>query len=157
MSDDNGKKWLWLKKVQKILFVFLLADMIALVYYNILPLYGVADRVSCTADLTVFDTAVPVQQMDSGIFGNICFSSSDGISLAKAQLLVNGAVTGNFADGELIIRVYPGDIIDIDASAYKRQVVFTVDVISSNIDKGILPKMIKTNGDVVQVGIIRFE
>lgn len=157
MSDSNSKKILWLKKVQKVLLLLLFADMVALVYYNVLPLYGVADRDSYDTDLIVFDTAVPVQQIDNGLFGNISVSSSDGISLAKAQLLINGVVMGNFADGEVIVRVYPGDIIDIDGSAYKRQVSFMVNVISSNIDDNILPKEIKTNGDVVQVGIISFD
>ena len=136
--------------VQRII-VYLLA-IVALLYAaaNVLPTSG-------QNQLTVLDQATQVTGEDQNIFGNILLSCTDGLSLDYAYILQNGEQVGDFGDGELLLRVHPGDTLAVDGSAYSRELVFYVQAASSNIDQEFLAPSIFTKGNIAQVGVIVFK
>ena len=103
--------------------------------------------------------AVPVsaRQRESGIFGNISIRSQDGVSLEQAFLIINGETCGDFATGELTVRVYPEDVLCIDASAYQRELRFSIQEASPSISRDLLAEEICCHGDQQEFGMVEFK
>jgi hypothetical protein len=108
-------------------------------------------------NVSILDPAAQVRTQDNSLFGNIKISVEDELSLAYAQVLINGIDSGDFTDGELLVRVYPGDIVSIDGSAYQRELRFNITAISSNITQDYLQTIVYTQGNIVDAGIIVFK
>ncbi len=121
--------------------------------FNMLP--GFADNNGNKMD--AMDSPVTVSREDQQLFGNIMIKTEDEVSLACANVLINGKSAGDLAEGSLLLRVHPGDLLGIDGSAYNRQLFFYLQGISSNIDASSLDVRIMTNGNVVEVGEIIFK
>ena len=100
---------------------------------------------------------VAVSHEEGSLFGNVLLAAENGLSLAEASVLINGEVVGNMRAGSLLVRVYPGDVIAIDGSAYKRRLGFTVSAVSANIDGSFLSGAVWTDGTVADVGIAVFK
>ena len=97
--------------------------------------------------------AVAARSIDQGTqFANIVISSENKVSLDRAWLLVNGEVRGSFASGELLVRVYDGDILALDCRAYGRELRFTAEALSSSVDERYLPSSFTCREEVAVFG-----
>lgn len=139
--------------VQRIILFFLLIVLLIFISSYFLPQQGGEN----SNNVSILEPAADVRGEDSSLFGNIRIKTADGLSLGSAKVLINGVDYGDLGKGELLLRVYPGDVISIDGSEYKKELEFLVSAISSNIDKDFLQMTIYTNGDSVEVGIIVFK
>ncbi len=143
-----------MERVQKTLFVVLTINLSLLVAGLVLPFWGIDTPLSVVKPDYYQEEAVVTADEES-LFGNIRISS-DGVSLEQAYLLINDQRSGNFGDGELVVRVYEGDTVEIDGSAYKRQLDFSISAVSSNIDSDYWSKVVQTNGNIVKIALIKF-
>ncbi len=143
-----------------------LGDLVWLSLLTAAALYLTAERAAPftpapTPEVAVMGeaTAAPASawQTEAGLFGNLTVTTERGVSLPAAQLLVNGEPSGDFADGRRTVRVYPGDVVAVDASAYRRRLTFTVAAASASICIEDLPAAIDTEGNCVEIGVIRFK
>lgn len=139
--------------VQRILIFSLLIIALVILAVNFLP-QGNEDS---NGSVTILDPAADVRGEDNSLFGNIRIITADGLSLAYAKVLINGIDYGNLGKGELLLRVYPGDTISIDGSAYQRQLLFQIRAVSSNISREFLQTDIVTDGNIAEAGIIVFK
>lgn len=151
-----GKDGYYKGSMVYIQYLIVAGMLLAAVFYlafNMLP--GFADNKENKMD--AMDYSVAVSQDDQQLFGNIMIKTEDEVSLACAKVLINGESAGDLAEGSLLLRVHPGDLLSIDGSAYNRQLFFYLQGISSNIDASSLDVRIMTNGNVVEVGEIIFK
>ena len=145
----------YFQTVQRILVSLLLLDLLAF--------WPLAERLRQPQDMA-YSEAESLQTMQQAalpaaagnLFGNICIEAEEKISLAQACLLINGMKSGDFREGYLTVRVRPGDILQIDASAYQRELIFFVVETSASIDSNYLRAEVISYGDVADVGIIVF-
>ena len=89
-----------------------------------------------------------------GKFANLSIANSEQLSLPKAYVLVNGKRSGDFSAGQCTLRVYDGDIIDIDCTAYGRQLNFTLQPISSSLVTSYLEQTVSCRQNCVSAGVI---
>ena len=146
----------WLRKTQKIITLLLLLDLLAWAGLHLLPGASLLPR-DGGENPQIFDSAVTVRADSGGLFGNICVETEGRVSAAKALLLVNGLSAGDFSQGLLTVRVYPGDLLALDGSAYQRRMRFTITTLSSGIDSAYLPDTVVTDGGVTDWGVIVFK
>lgn len=106
--------------------------------------------------LSLYEPSVPSSAIQSD-FGKITIESEEGVSLAYAKLMINGLEAASFAAGCAEIRLRPGDIISIDACAYRRKLVFTIKEKSSSLSDVYLNKEIICNGSTELVGTAVFQ
>ena len=100
--------------------------------------------------------AIPARAEEEGLFGNLYLESEEQISLEQAYLWINGEKCGDFAQGSLTVRVYPGDVIQLDTLAYGRTLFFSIQAVSSSIDMDYLSSAITCFAEIVTVGVIIF-
>lgn len=153
MADKNDKNMKRFAGVQRIIVFSIMIVALVVVATNFLP----QNNEEAGVGVSILEPAVDVRNEDSSLFGNIKITADDGFSLEYAQVLINGISFGNFKDGEVLVRVYPGDVVSIDGSAYKRELGFHVTSVSSNISKDYVSTSLTTNGNIVDVGIIVFK
>ena len=149
-NDKNMKRF---AGVQRIIVFSIMIVALVVVATNFLP----QNNEEAGVGVSILEPAVDVRNEDSSLFGNIKITADDGFSLEYAQVLINGISFGDFKDGEVLVRVYPGDVVSIDGSAYKRELGFHVTSVSSNISKDYVSTSLTTNGNIVDVGIIVFK
>ena len=149
-NDKNMKRF---AGVQRIIVFSIMIVALVVVATNFLP----QSNEEAGVGVSILEPALDVRNEDSSLFGNIKITADDGFSLEYAQVLINGISFGNFKDGEVLVRVYPGDVVSIDGSAYKRELGFHVTSVSSNISKDYVSTSLTTNGNIVDVGIIVFK
>ena len=146
----------WLRKTEKMITVLLLLDALAWACLTLLP--GDPFALQDTAEVTeIFESSVTARSDSGGLFGNISVETEDQVSVAAAKLLSNGEAAGNFSEGVLTVRVYPGDVLAIDGSAYQRRILFRLTAISSGIDSSYLPETLLTEGGVADWGVVVFK
>ncbi len=138
--------------VQRILLFALLIILIIFIAVTFLPKSNPSET-----NVSILDPTAAVRGEDNSLFGNIRIKTEDSLSLAYAHVLVDGADYGDLGEAELLLRVYPGDIISIDGSAYQKELQFQVTAISSNIDSEFLQTTVYSKGNIVEVGIIVFK
>lgn len=153
MKSDDGL--LWMKRVQKIIFAVLTINIILLVAGFVLPFWDIDTPLS-VAKPNYYQEDTVVTENEESLFGNIRISSGD-VSLEQAYLLINGQKSGNFGNSELVVRVYEGDTVEIDGSAYKCQLNFSISAVSSNIDSDNWSKTVQTDGNIVKIADIKFK
>ena len=153
MADKNDKNMKRFAGVQRIIVFSIMIGALVVVATNFLP----HNNEEAGVGVSILEPAVDVRNEDSSLFGNIKITADDGFSLEYAQVLINGISFGDFKDGEVLVRVYPGDVVSIDGSAYKRELGFHVTSVSSNISKDYVSTSLTTNGNIVDVGIIVFK
>ena len=105
----------------------------------------------------VYASTVSTRQYDSNLFGNITISSQEQLSLAKAVLSINGENCGDFSQGEVTVRVYPDDVLAVDASAYQRELSFYIVQVSPSIRRELLQENLYCCGDIREFGKIEFK
>lgn len=153
MADKNDKNMKRFAGVQRIIVFSIMIVALVVVATNFLP----QNNEEAGVGVSILEPAVDVRNEDSSLFGNIKITADDGFSLEYAQVLINGISFGDFKDGEVLVRVYPGDVVSIDGSAYKRELGFHITSVSSNISKDYVSTSLTTNGNIVDVGIIVFK
>lgn len=140
-------------KIEKIIVISLIGLVIVFIAHNLWQ----NSQTETNSNISLFNTAIQVDNQSGEIFGNILLSTDNDLSLEYAKVLINGIPRTDFSDGEVLIRVYPGDIVSIDGSAYQRELSFALEAISSNIDSTYLKTTINTKGNSVDAGIIVFK
>lgn len=153
MDKDQEKELHILAKMQKIFLFALIAIAAVLLTLNIVPELGR----EADGKISVLDPAAAVREEDNSLFGNVRIITDDNLSLSYARVLVNGVSYGDLAEGKLLLRVYPGDILSIDGTAYKRELFFYLTAVSSNINQDYLKVVVSTNGTVADAGIVVFK
>lgn len=140
--------------VQRVILLLLAADLLLMtVGADLLP----TPEEARVAEIALPLDAVPVRSESGGLFGNVHILSEDNVSLDRAYLLINGERVGDFGAGEITMRVYPGDILSIDASAYRRAIYFYLDSYSTAIDGAYLRASVICNGDTADLGTVVFK
>ena len=140
-------------KIQKAIIILMMSLFIVLIVSSIWQ----NANPSVNSNLSPLNTSIQANNDSSELFGNIELITENNLSLAYALVLINNEPIADFANGEVLIRVYPEDSITIDGSAYKKELSFELTAISSNIDKSYLKTMITTNGNSVDAGTIVFK
>ena len=146
-----GENWIFgLGKVPG----FLLASvgvLFLLLYFD-----GHARREDAPAVEPAVYAATASTPSEQGVFGNITIASEERVSLGQAKLLINGAPQGDFSRGELTVRVYPDDFLEIDGTAYQRRLQFQITAFSAAIDPSDLAASIVCQGDRQELGTVKF-
>ena len=153
--NQTKQQFKWLHSVQKWLFALLGINTLFLALILAAPYLNWDSPFAREARL-LLDTALPVQQQSGQLFGNLQLETEGGVSLAAARLYINDIFVGNFGTGSLFTRVYEGDRLVLDASAYQRQIIFLLTTVSTNIDTSELTARIITDGNAVELPPIRF-
>ena len=151
-QDYVGIRWIY--AVGKMLpFLVLLFALV----WGMLQLDPDGKRSGLEEEPTVYASTVGTRQTDSGIFGNVTIASQDHVSLAMAIPYINGENCGDFSQGERTVRVYPQDVLTVDASAYQRELCFSILSMSESIDASQLATDVICNGDSQVFGRIEFK
>ncbi|MDD2568021.1 MAG: hypothetical protein PHN47_03495 [Clostridia bacterium] len=106
---------------------------------------------------TALDTTLPVVYDDTELFGNLTIEITGYNTLPEALVLINGSPAGNFKEKQVTIRVYAGDVVEVDASAYERFISFAVVKASGNINVEYLREKLTVNGSKAKVGEVLFK
>jgi hypothetical protein len=151
------EKWLQLLcEAEKTLKLLAFCGVFLLTAIQILPYFGLSQPNVERRGMDL-DTSILVQEQKNGLFGNIHIYTENQVSLSEAYVEVNGIRAGNFAKGNLLLRVYDGDTVNINTTAYKRELVFYISLISANIDSDSIKKELLVNGENIQAGVIKFK
>ena len=94
---------------------------------------------------------------NEGLFASITIEVCDYKNLAEAILLINGEESGSFLDKQLVVRVYPGDLLEIDTSAYLEPCRFRIVKKSSHIREDLIVEEIITEQGYGWIGKIVFK
>ncbi len=104
-----------------------------------------------------YDEVLPTVKQNEGLWGTITLQLADYSELRRASVLINGQPAGNFTGQSLTVRVFAGDKLEIDCSAYGRPVYFQLVKASSGIDRSALQSELVLNGQRGSVGQIKFK
>lgn len=85
----------------------------------------------------ILESALPAARDENALFANLELATAENVSLPQAILKINGVECGNFEHGSLLLRVYPGDWLEIDCSAYARELFF--ETVSASLNLRIQP------------------
>ncbi len=100
--------------------------------------------------------AVPAVQQTDGLWGSVTLDLQTYTELERAVVLVNGAEAGSFTGSSLTLRVYDGDLLEIDCTAYSRPVSFRLRKASVGIDRTALQTELELCGERATIGRIKF-
>jgi len=149
------EKWrrLWRKGEKAVtLSVFFVLALVVALQFNLVDIGGES---SLTGES--YQPVLPTSRDDTQLFGTITLEASGVQSLKQAVILVNGAEVLAFETSRVVLRVYPGDVVEIDASAYSRTLTFHLVSASSNIRLQNLNREITVHGGKSPVGTITFK
>ena len=105
---------------------------------------------------TELDTTLPVVQDDTALFGNIVIEVPNFTTLPDAKVLVNGVESGSFKENQVTVRVYAGDVIEIDSSAYEKYITYAIVRASANINTKHLNEQVTVKGGKANMGSVLF-
>lgn len=166
MSRRNWEETCWraVEKWEKILFRVIIFGLVALVVAQSLlttdsmRLYlSWAERLEGEPYQEWSQGSARVMEAESLIFAYVTIELEDYSSLAKANLLINGKQVTDFRNKKVIVKVYPGDVIELDGSFYRRPVDFKVVRTSPNILEPALNHKVQTCANVVLLGKVKFK
>ncbi|MCI8337016.1 MAG: hypothetical protein HFI72_07680 [Peptococcaceae bacterium] len=103
------------------------------------------------------DQPLAVDVKNEGLFASLTIEVCDYDNLKEAHLLVNGEVAGTFHGKQLVVRVYPGDMLEIDTSAYLNTCRFRITKKSSHIREETIAEEIITENGYGWIGKISFK
>lgn len=98
-----------------------------------------------------------VDVKNEGLFASLTIEVCDYDNLEQAHLLINGETAGRFSGKNLVVRVYPGDVLEIDTSAYLNPCRFQVTKKSSHIREETIETTITTENGYGWIGKISFK
>lgn len=102
-------------------------------------------------------SAMPVSASNSGLYGSITLELTEHSRLEQAYVLINGVKAGNFSRSELVLRVFDGDVLELDVSAYNVPVRIRLQKASFGIDRERLFSEIEVCGERQEIGCIIFK
>lgn len=105
----------------------------------------------------VEERPLAVDVKNDGLFASMTIEVSDYENLEEARLLINGEEAGTFVQKQLVVRVYPGDVLEIDTSAYLTPCRFQIVKKSSHIREETVADMITTESGYGWIGKISFK
>ena len=108
-------------------------------------------------ELEKLEQPLAVDVQNGGLFASMTIAVCDYDSLEEAYLLVNGEVAGHFSGKQLVVRVYPGDVLEIDTTAYLSPCRFQVVKKSSHIREETIETMVTTAQGYGWIGKISFK
>lgn len=100
---------------------------------------------------------LPAVRQNEGLWGNVTLELQDYSELHRALVLLNGNEVGNFSSSLVTLRVFDGDQLEIDCTAYARPVHFKVTKVSVGIDRAKLQTELELCGERGLVGRIDFK
>lgn len=100
--------------------------------------------------------ALPAVQQTEGLWGSVTLDLQTYTELERAFVLVNGVEAGSFTSSSLSLRVYDGDWLEIDCTAYSRPVKFRLRKASTGIDRAALQTELELCGERGVIGQIKF-
>ncbi len=132
--------------------VFLILALVVALQFDLI---GTGGRGSPTGES--YQPVLPAGRDESQLFGTLTLEVTGVQSLSQAVVLVNGQETLAFETAKVVLRVYPGDVVEIDASAYSRTLTFHLVSASSNIRLQSLNREITVHGGKSTVGTVTFK
>ena len=100
---------------------------------------------------------LPAVRQQEGLWGNVTLELQDYSELHRALVLLNGNEAAHFSSNRLNLRVFDGDLLEIDCTAYARPVRFSVVKTSVGIDRAALRTDLELCGERGTVGKIKFK
>jgi hypothetical protein len=100
--------------------------------------------------------ALPAVQQTDGLWGSVTLDLQTYTELERALVLVNGVEAGRFTADSLTLRVYDGDLLELDCTAYSRLVSFHLSKASVGIDRAALQTELELCGERAIIGRIKF-
>ena len=85
-----------------------------------------------------FAPPLAVEEPVDGLFGSMTITLESYDSLVQAKVLVNGQAAAAFKQKEVTLRVYEGDVLAIDVSAYGQTCSFMISKLSGHINGSYL-------------------
>ena len=147
----------WQKKVDISLIIFSITALVLVIVAQAGYYFDFENGLTAKRAEEYYKAELPAVREEYAIFGNIELMSKDEVSLAKAYVMINGQKSGNFKDGDVLIRVYEGDIVSIDTTAYDRKIEFYIRNYSKNINIDKLNQILESSQGLVDVGTVSFK
>lgn len=76
-------------------------------------------------------------------------------SAPEARVLLNGTTVARFTTASQQVRVRPGQVLEVDGSAYRQPLLFRVTAVDPSLTSPGLGKEVITQGDVQSFGLVR--
>ncbi len=102
-------------------------------------------------------TAAVAVVADDAPYGIVTWELVGSSRLEAAVLCRNGQAVQSFGKPQVTVRVYAGDVLSIDATAYLKPVRICLKKVSSGIDKARLLTDVEVCGERMVLGNIRWE
>ena len=147
----------WNNKVDISFLIFTITAFILLILAQAGYYFDVDNGLTAKRAEEYYTAELPAVREEYAIFGNLELRSKEGVSLAKAVVLINGQQSGDFKDGDVLIRVYEGDTVTIDTTAYDRELEFYIGNYSKNIDIDKLNQVLVSYRGRIDVGTVSFK
>lgn len=133
MWQEEKKRRTWLRLNKKITQYALLCFLFLPVYQGYILLTGNASYVG-----EAYEPVLPSSRQEGDLFGTVTLEAEGVSSLEQAAVLINDEPVAYFTTNQVVVRVYPGDMISLDVRAYSRPITFRLVSHSSNIRSGQL-------------------
>lgn len=98
----------------------------------------------------------PAAATMNGLYGSVTIELLDYSELTQAYVLINGQRAGTFDDNELTLRVFEGDVLELDVTAYRVPVRFRLGRLSAGIREDLLLSEVELCGERKSLGHIAF-
>lgn len=139
---------------EAVLAVVTLASLALLVACQVWLRLDNGQTVATWAGLT-YDARPAAVSMD-GLYGSVTIELADYSELAQAFVFINGQKAAAFDSAELTLRVFDGDVLEIDVTAYRVPVRFRLGRVSAGINESFLLQELELCGERRQLGRIVF-
>ncbi len=133
MWQEEKKRRTWLRLNRKITGYALLCFLFLPIYQGYILLTGSASYVG-----EAYEPVLPSARQQGDLFGTVTLEAQGVASLEKAAVLINDEPAAYFTTNQVVVRVYPGDVVSLDVQSYSRPVTFRLVSHSSNIRSGQL-------------------
>jgi hypothetical protein len=156
MADD--KKYFFILRRGSIWLAIAVFILLAIIFAaQAAPYIGWTAPFSVSQRGENLDPAIMAAQEEDSLFGTVSIHVKNDISVPKAYLLINGQKSGDFASGSILVRVYEGDKLEIDASRYEHDIIFDIDNMSANIEENYMSNRLLLNNEIGFIGTVHFK
>jgi len=101
--------------------------------------------------------AVDASNTDIGLWGNIVLEIEEYTTLPFLTVYINGEAAGKFDTSRLTLKVFPGDVVAIDSSAYAAPITVRLVSCSASIDTSLLLMHVRLMRERAELGTIIFK
>jgi hypothetical protein len=159
-SDYNEEKARMLKRRRGFEWLLALLVLGALAALLVCQFWLYVDRSRAAATwygMEYDEAVVPAAASNSGLYGSITLELAEYSRLEHAYVLINGVKAGDFSEPELTLRVFDGDVLEVDASAYNVPVRIRLQKASYGIDRERLFSEVQVCGERKEIGCVIFK